>query len=226
MRKASEILNEQQLAELKNVLQEAERQTAGEIVPVVASRSDNYEYANFMFGFIISLLAFCLCWFYFHDLIIDGQGWWGIQHTMNVSLLTLLIIMITAFFVGSYIAHFLPGKTLFIGKKHMLKEVRKSAAEAFIRYRAGSTRQGTGVVIYISLYERMVYVQGDAPVMQKFKQEQWQEVCNVIIRGIKNQHLYEGLSAGIKHCGQLLSKSFPANAKNNNELMNEVYLID
>ena len=56
-------------------------------------------------------------------------------------------------------------------------EVERRALETFQRHRVRTTAGGTGVLIYVSLYVRLVWVVGDEAVAQKISQADWEAIC-------------------------------------------------
>ena len=114
----------------------------------------------------------------------------------------------------------------FIPKQEMREEVEKAAAEAFQKFRLRRTRDATGVLIYISLYERMVRVMGDDAISQKLDQNDWDDVCQTVLQGFSEKKVAEGLKEAILKCGALLGKHFAIQPGDVDELSNELKIID
>ena len=53
----------------------------------------------------------------------------------------------------------------------MREEVDRAAKAAFDRFRVGQATRGTGILLYVSLVERMVWFFGDQPIGAKLDQE-------------------------------------------------------
>lgn len=226
MEKASNLLTAQDCSDLETFIAKAESKTSGEIVPVIATRSGNYDHASHIVGFFTSLLVLCGIWFFCHDVNFDG-GNWQTQHTLSISLVTILLLMFAGFIVGSWLASFFPIlKVLFITKREMQETVSHRAKEAFIHFRVGNTKEATGIVIYVSLYERMVHVQGDLIISEKLQPEDWQIICNMIVDGIYHNNFAEGMRNAIEKAGELLSQHFPIKPGDTNELPNKLHFID
>ena len=161
MRQARELFSIEDLKTIRATITEAERKTSGEIVPVVATASGRYDRAEDIFGLIVAMLALSLSWIFFQGIrLIEGD--WASGHEIILGLGPVLLIIVAGFALGCAGATTFPVLRLpFITKKEMREEVERSAAEAFHRFRVRKTEAGTGILIYVSLFERMVRVQGD-----------------------------------------------------------------
>ena len=108
----------------------------------------------------------------------------------------------------------------------MKEEVEKAAAEAFQKFRLRRTQSATGVLIYISLYERMVRVMGDDAISAKLEQKDWADVCVIILKGFKEKQVAESFKTAILKCGSLLETHFAIQPGDKDELSNELRIID
>ena len=68
----------------------------------------------------------------------------------------------------------------------MNEEVERGAAEAFHRFRVRTTNEGTGVLIYVSLFEHRVRVIGDDAISRKLGQSDWKEIRDLITNGMRS----------------------------------------
>ena len=102
----------------------------------------------------------------------------------------------------------------------------RSAAAAFRRLRVRGTAAGTGILIYVSLYERMVRVLGDDAINARVTQADWDTVCRLAVDGLRTGRSAEGLADAIRKAGELLSRHFPVQPGDRNEIVNELQLID
>ena len=138
-----------------------------------------------------------------------------------------LAVVAVAFFVGAFLATVIPTLRLpLIPKSEMDREVERRAAEAFHRFRIRGTADATGVLIYVSLFEHRVRVYGDDAINEKIDGEAWQEICDLVVDGIRKGDLAGGLRAGILRCGEVLAGKFPVDPDDRNELVNTLHLID
>jgi len=113
-----------------------------------------------------------------------------------------------------------------IAKREMTEEVERRARETFQRLRIRDTRNATGILIYVSLYEHMVHVVGDDTISAKLSQDDWEELTGIIIAGFKDGQPAEGIRNGILRGGELLARHFSIEPGDRNELVDKLHLID
>jgi putative membrane protein len=226
VKRASQLFSETDRRNVRAAVEEAERQTAGEIVPVVATVSGRYDRAEDLFGLIIALAAVSTAW-YSHQGIRIEAGAWAARYTLGFGLAAVLLVFVAGFLAGAVAASYFPLLRLpFIGSGEMRAEVERGAAAAFQRCRVRGTAGGTGILIYVSLYERMVRVLGDDAIDAVVSQADWQAVCDLVVDGLRRGAAAQGLADGIRKSGELLGRHFPIQPGDRNELSNELYLID
>ena len=224
MKTASTLFNEQQRQLIEAAVTEAEQGTAGEIVPVVATVSGRYDRAEDLFGLLLGLVALVVIWVLFQG---TTETAWAAGHTPTLELAAVIAIIVAGFLVGASLATRFPVLRLpFIPPREMRQEVERRAFEAFQRYRIRTTRGGTGVLIYVSLYEHMVRVVGDDAVTEKISREDWEGICRLVVDGMKADNAAQGLTLAIRQSGELLARHFPILPDDHNELSNELILID
>ena len=225
MKKATKLFTKDKINLIEATIQEAEKKTSAEIVPVIASSSGRYDRAEDMFAFLLSLLTLGLIWIGLQGSIESDA--WNITSEIKLNLIMVLTILIVTFFIGIALASHFPLLRLpLIAKTEMQEEVESRARETFQRLKIRGTKNANGLLIYVSLYEHMVHVVGDDSINAKLSQDDWNELCNIIIKGFKDSKPEEGMCNGIFQCGELLSEHFPINPDDENELFDQLHLID
>jgi len=226
VKRASQFFSAEEAQLITAAIGEAERSTAGEIVPVVATASGRYDRAEDLFGLVVALAALALAWWNFQGIQVT-QDEWAVKYTVGFGLVPILVIIVAAFLLGTIAATYVPALRLpFVSRAEMEAEVERSATAAFQRFSVRGTAGGTGVLIYVSLYERMVRVLGDDAINAKVTQSDWDAVCNLAVEGLRARRGAEGLANAIRKAGDLLGRHFPIQAGDRNELVNELRLID
>ncbi len=226
IKKANTFFSDQERKLIESAISKAESKTSGEIVPVVATQSGRYDRAEDLFGFFFALVITSLAWYFYQD-VVPVEGDWALGSVLKINLPILLGTLLAGFLLGIIGATWLPFLRLpFIAKQEMKEEVEKAAAEAFQKFRLRRTRNATGVLIYISLYERMVRILGDDAINEKLEDKDWDDICQTVIQGIRDGRAADGLREAIQKCGILLSEHFPIQPGDQNELSNELKIID
>lgn len=211
---------------IENAIAHSEKHTSGEIVPVIANASGQYSGAKYIFGMLFSLLTLIIVWLSIQNFFPD-EDQWGNEIVTVISLRWVLVVILLGFIIGTIIASVFPDlKLLFTSKKEMKEEVERSARVAFNQFRVRGTEGATGVLIFVSVYEQSVRVLGDDAINRKLKQQDWEEVCDLVVQGMKSNKPTEKLVGAIKLCGQLLRQHFPSEENDENELPNKLYLLD
>lgn len=226
MKKASNYFSDENKKIIEDAIARAESKTSGEIVPVVASVSGRYDRSEDIFGVLFSLILLTTAWLTTQE-ITPIAGQWESEVKTVITLPWALAIIFLGFIVGAILASFFPVlRLIFISKKEMREEVGRKALEAFHQFRIRGTQGATGVLIYVSLYEHNVRVLGDEAISEKLKQQDWDDVCNLVVEGMKSKQPAEKLVEAIEICGQLLAEHFPIEEDDQNELPNKLQLID
>ena len=221
---ASRLFSEDDRTCVAAAVAEAERGTAGEIVPVVATASGRYDRAECICGFTFALVVLAALWLIFQGVAPAGDNW---EPAPALGLLEVLGVLGGAFVAGVVAAGRLPIlRRVFVTRGEMREEVERAAAAAFHRFRARRTTAATGMVLYVSLYERMVRVVGDDAIASKLAPADWEAVRDRMLGRISAGEPTDALLAGIEAAGALLREHFPAGPGDENELFYELRFVD
>ena len=98
--------------------------------------------------------------------------------------------------------------------------------DAFGSFRVRRTAAGTGILLYVSLFERTVCVLGDDAIAARLEQKDWSEVRDIILKGLGSGRAADALCEAIARCGDLLSRHFPYRAGDVNEIGDELRLVN
>ncbi|MDA8402736.1 MAG: TPM domain-containing protein [Desulfobacteraceae bacterium] len=226
MKKATQLFTKDEIRAIEAAVTEVEKMTSAEVVPVVATASGRYDRAEDLFAFLLSLLVLGCAWGGFQGIRSSAMEWSG-SLAFRLNLPLVLAILIAVFFTGIALASRFPLLRLpLIAKREMREEVERRARETFQRLRIRGTRNATGILIYVSLHERMVHVVGDDAINAKLSRDDWEALSEIIISGFKDGQPMEGMRNGIRRCGEILARHFPIEPGDRNELADKLHLID
>ena len=202
-------MNEDDRGRLDDCIRQAEKGTSGEIVVMVVSSSDHYPQADAIGALFIALPAALVLM-----PLVGGWLWTG---TRNVW------VFLGLFFILFPIAHEVIKHTLwlkrrFVSAKEIEAEVKEAALTAFYKEGLYRTRDATGVLVLISVFERWVYVLADRGIDEKLTPEVWQGVVASIVAGIKKHRQTDAICEGIDKIGQILAAHFPIKPDDTDEL--------
>jgi len=224
MKTASSLFNAEDKRSVELAIAEAEKMTAGEIVPVIATVSGRYDRAEDLFGLVFALIVLTATWTLFQS---TNETGWAVTHSAALGLPAVAGILIGGFVIGAALAtHFPVLRLPLITRAEMLEEVERRALETFQRERVRDTSSGTGVLIYVSLYEHLVKVIGDNAVSAELPEEALEDVCALVVNGLRIGRPAEGLQQAVKKTGELLAAHLPPTAESANELANHLIFVD
>lgn len=185
-----------------------EQQTTGEIVPMVVSSSHAYPEAVITGAALLALPAALLAAFATSVLL-----WW------RGEVLWLFLLYFPLFFLAARPLMRYPALLrLCIGRQRAEEEVERAALTHFHAEGLQVTRDATGVLIYISVLERKVWILGDRGINEQLEPQVWQTFVDRLVRGIRGNRQCESLCAVIAEIGGLLHTHFPPKADDRNEL--------
>ncbi|QJB56073.1 TPM domain-containing protein [Pseudodesulfovibrio sp. zrk46] len=202
---AQTFLTKEEQEKLTACVREVEKKTSGEIVPVIASSSYDYPRAAHLGGLLLGILvAVCV------TMLLDREDMW-----------TFLALFLGGYVLFSRLLNALPDlKQPFISRREMREEVEEAALTSFYLNGLHRTRDLTGVIIYVSVYERAVQILADKGINDKVDPAVWDDVVAEVTAGIKAGNPGEALCLGVKRCGEMITKHFPIKPDDEDELPN------
>lgn len=223
MQKAREFLTKDELAGVESAVAEAEKKTSVELVPVVAAASGRYDRAEDIAGLWLGAVLMVVAWSVLPIPHVE-PGDWGAAFPYQY--LIWLIALVAGFVAGAVIASRTGWlRRLFTPKRELQEEVQRRAREAFFDQRIHHTGGATGVLIYVSLFERTVCILADAAVMKVLPAGEIERLCAALTTKMKSAPA-EGLVETIKSLGETLSEPLPRAEDDADELENAVVLIE
>ena len=205
MKRAAEFFTAEEKERIEAAVRAAEKRTSGEIVPLVVDAASRYPRAELQGGGLLALaLAANLAWWLF-----DGSLW----------------VFLAAFLLGYWPCRLLlrgapPLLRLLIPPAEFDAEVEECAKIAFLDYGLHRTREGTGILILICLFEHRVQVLADHGIHHAVPPATWQQIADLVTAGIKAGRTADALCEAVAHCGDLLAGSFPPRHDDTDELPN------
>ena len=113
-----------------------------------------------------------------------------------------------------------PLKRFFISDREIEEEVQEAALTGFFKEELYRTRDETGILIFISVFEHRVWVLADRGINARVNKGRWDEVVAHIVTGIKKGHQADAICDAVKEVGQILAQHFPVKQDDIDELDN------
>lgn len=207
MSKASRFFSHAEKERIKEATRAAESKTIGEIAVMVVDASTRYREAEVLGAVsLANIVAFLVTIFFLHESL-----WWYIP-------LALLL------FIASWpVLKKMPSVTVhFTGARRRQQAVRDRAIRAFYEKGLYRTKGSTGVLFFISLLERKVWVLADRGIHDKMTQAKLNAFAGNVSAGIRCGQAADVLVKAIGETGELLAEHFPARDGDINELADTV----
>jgi putative membrane protein len=100
---------------------------------------------------------------------------------------------------------------------------RRRAEVAFLEQEVFRTRDRTGILLFLSLFEHRAVVLGDTGINQKVEQAQWDAVVRNLAAGIRAGRPGAAMVEAIRACGDLLERyEVTRRSDDQDELANEL----
>ncbi|RLE31839.1 MAG: hypothetical protein DRJ61_10775 [Acidobacteria bacterium] len=185
------------LESIRQATGEAEERTSGEIVPVVVGACDDYDEAAWKaaaFGALMAALA--------AGVVHNIGGFW-----LGMPWLWITSPTAAGAAIGFLLARLWPGlRRAMVSPRTLDLRVGRRARQAFLEEEVFATRERTGILIFLALFERRVIVIGDEAINQAVDQHEWQNIVDHLIKGIRIGQPGPALVEAIRECGLLLEK--------------------
>jgi putative membrane protein len=199
----------------------AEAQTSGEIVTVLAERSDGYTdvallwAAGAAFTAMSVFAAFPLPFLELWDRLIGG---WGHEWTTGELATMVIALGLVKFIAVLLVQQWEPLKFFLVPGPTKTIRVHNQAVRQFKVGAERRTTGRTGVLIYLSMREHRAEIVADESIAALVPAEVWGEAMGDMLAEIRKGHLAEGLAAGIRDVGFVLAQHFPRGSEDVNEL--------
>jgi putative membrane protein len=208
---AKNFLSDVERTRVETAVKEAEKLTAGEIVVMIISASYQYPLAM-----VIGAAAFALPLALIFTPLAGAWLWIGGQN------MWLFLGFLTVFFILFHeIIKRIPWlKRFFISRKEIDDEVEEAAITNFFDQGLYRTRDQTGVLVLISVFERRVWVLADRGINANVSESQWDDIVKMITDGIKQKRPADAICEAVEKIGELLKTHFPIKPDDTDELKN------
>lgn len=202
---AKTFFSESEQQRIEAAVQAAESRTSGEIVPMLVDESYDYPRAEIIgSGFFSLATAVFASWAFG-----DSSVW------------IFLPIFLLLYFPFKCLIRNLPElKRRIIHPTEISAEVEEKALLSFIERGLHHTRDKTGILILISLFEHRVFVLADQGINDRVPKETWDEIVRMVTDGIRRGQTADALCTAVTRCGQLLERHFPVKKDDTDELPN------
>jgi putative membrane protein len=193
---------------VSQAITQAEHATAGEIVVVVAARSDAYLYVPPLIGALVSLLVP-----------------WVLIYFSQLGLHQIYLAQLAVFAIVTALLWPLPVRTALVPSYVKRQHAHQRAIEQFLVQNLHTTAEHTGVLIFVSVAEHHAEILADQAIDKRVPAGTWKTIIDDLTAAIANGQPADGLVAAIAAVGAHLARHFPPDAHDPNELPNHLIVL-
>lgn len=190
----------------------AEKQTSGEIVPMIVRCSSTLGHVPLLV-YTLGLLTY-----YVIDLPGFADNW--LENTwLSIFVWAILWVPVTMMLSKTSFV-----QRLFVSRVDRELQSQQRAMNEFYQAGLNKTDGSTGILIFVSLVDHQVVVLGDKSIADKLPAETWSEVMELIMQGVRSKNMCDGFCKAIEMCGEILTPHFPIQPDDKNELPNNLII--
>jgi putative membrane protein len=215
------MLNEADRERIAAAVAAAEQSSDGEIVTIIAPRSDAYHDVALHYA-VLLMLAVPVA------LAVVPQGWidwavgsflgWGAELSRPLVMTYLFVKLAATFLLVWLLFKWMPLRMALTPPATKHRRVRRRAVELFRVTTEQRTKGRTGILLYLSLLERRAEIVADEAIHSKVEPEVWGEAMAALIEEVKAGRPGEGMARAVEKMGEVLARCLPVQASNPNEL--------
>ena len=193
---------------ISEAITNAERQTSGEIVVVVAAQSDGYHYVPPLVAGIVSLLVP-----------------WVLIFFTQLGLTSIYLTQLAVFFAIT--AALMPASIRIALVPPSIKRLHahRRAVEQFLVQNLHTTTGRTGVLLFVSVAERYAEIIADKGINERVAPGTWKGIIDHLTAAMGGGRPADGFVTAIAAIGTTLAQHFPPGSQAPNELPNHLIIL-
>lgn len=219
------LLTEQEHALVSAASGAVERQSDGEVLTIVAARSDSYHDVALHYSVLAMLLVPALlgslpnAWVDRAAALIMG---WNAEFSRGALMLALMAMLALAFLLARLLLMSMRVRMALTPGRTKSRRVHRRAIALFRTGCEQKTRGRTGILIYLSVAEHRAEIVADQAIADQVEPEVWGEAMAVLIAEVKAGRPGQGMARAVEEVGKVLIRILPPSADNPNELPDRV----
>jgi putative membrane protein len=214
-------LSEEDHALVTAAVARAERQSDGEVVTIVADRSDSYHDVALHYAVLMMLLVPSVIALMPQGAIDWAVGLvfgWNPELSRGAVMLFLFVKLAAVFLIVRLLLAYMPLRMALTPGATKSRRVGRRAVALFRASAEKKTRGRTGVLLYLSLLEHRAEILADEAIASKVEPEVWGEAMEVLIDHVKDGRPGQGIAGAVEKIGAVLAGVLPNTVGNENEL--------
>jgi len=199
----------------------AEGHTDGEIVTIIAPKSDSYHDVGLHYAIaaMLALLTIVAAFpQHFSDFAIAMLGGWNHELSIPVQLSLLLGAMILVFLLVRYALAWMDLRMMLTPGATKSRRVRRRAVTLFRACAQGRTKGRTAIMLYLSVAEHRAEIIADETISAEVAPERWGDAMAALVSHLHKGETADGMIEAIGMIGVILNEHVPKSHGNPNEL--------
>jgi putative membrane protein len=210
------IFTEEELAQIKTAVVEAEKTTSAEIVPVFFESCGSYPDTFWKSGILFATL-----WSFGYLIYYNFSA-----HTWGLPLQYFFMMQMASGIFGVIAVYIFPfWKRLLIDKSEVKNRIHDLAYKVFLQEAIFNTKERTGMLLFMSFFEHEAVILGDEGINKKVSPEVWEGILSQLTEGMKKGEKTRAIIQTIQSMGNLL-KQYPIKPNDTNELRDDLRVGD
>lgn len=183
-----------------------EKKSSAEIVAVLRRSSGEYRHVDLAFGAVVAIAVLCI--FLYHPAEFDFT-WFPLEQAASFTL-------------GAIACAYVPPlRRALSSRAARTRNVERAARAAFVELGVSATKGRTGILVYLSAFERDVAVVTDVGIDRKALASDL-ETCEQGLRAAMRADRIEDFARALEALGDALERVHPVSPDDVDELPNEV----
>ena len=198
------LLTQTQKKKISDTIEQAEKQTSGEFVAVIASASDDYFFIPTLWAAMLALAVPSV-------FIVLGLNLDGMIVSQLIVFITIVVLLRIPYL-----------KMLVIPKEIKQRRARRHAHEQFFLQNLHHTEKRNGVMLFVSEAEHYVEIIADKGINDVVEAGTWDHVIAEFVGHVKKGNVTEGYLSAVNKIESILKEHFPIGKEDKNELPNHL----
>jgi putative membrane protein len=194
---------------IETAIGEAESNTSGEIVAVIARASGGYYYVPYLWGALAALIVP-----------------WPLIYWTWMPVQEIYLIQLAVFFLLALILHYQPLRFALVPGPVKRQRAHRRAMQQFVAQDIYTTPGHTGVLLFVSAAERYAEIVTDDGIHAKVPDSEWEDIIKSLTAEIGNGNAGGGFVQAIQRIGEHLAAHFPATPDKQNLLPNHLVMLN
>jgi putative membrane protein len=208
-------------AHISAAVSAAEEQTSGEIVTILAERSDGYTDVALAWSVLVgftAIVVLSLAPDFFLGLIDRVTGRWATEWTPGHIFALAAAVGIVKFIIMMLLQLWQPLKFFLIPGAIKSARTRARAVTCFKVGAEKRTEIHTGILIYLSMREHRAEIVADETIAGRVPDATWEDAMAAMLSHIREGRIAEGMAAAVAKVGVVLAQHCPRADDDRNEL--------